>query len=345
MKKLITLFVLFISCLSMAQVPQGISYQAIALNNTGSPVVNSPVGVRLSILDNSASGTVIYTETHTKTTNAQGLFNLTIGQGTVTLGSFSGINWGENQKFLQVEIDINGGSNYSVAGTTQLLSVPYALASRSLVTAPGEGITLISPNGTPYQLTVNDNGELSLPTSGTSSNAPTQLYLYGSFNGWNASTALQFGYFYNDFLGYKYFTAGTQIKFLAAQNENVVYGVSSNGQYGGLVVNGSPYTIPSNGFYRITVNEGSFQISSVNVVLNQNYTVNTTMQYNTSENYFYASSSYGEIRFIIDGINYGDNLADGTVEIEGATIISNQGTTYQYRLYMNFNGSGNYIKQ
>jgi hypothetical protein len=70
-----------------------ISYQAIAANGSGNPIVNSNVGVRLSILDNSASGSTLYIETQTKTTNAQGLFNLVIGQGTVTAGTFAGINW------------------------------------------------------------------------------------------------------------------------------------------------------------------------------------------------------------------------------------------------------------
>ncbi|PKP17862.1 MAG: hypothetical protein CVU07_03235, partial [Bacteroidetes bacterium HGW-Bacteroidetes-23] len=79
MKKLITLLVLFATSLAIAQVPQGISYQAIALNSSGNPVVSSAVGIRLTILDNSATGTVIYTETQSKTTNSQGLFNLVIG--------------------------------------------------------------------------------------------------------------------------------------------------------------------------------------------------------------------------------------------------------------------------
>ncbi len=121
-----TLFILF-STFIFAQVPQGISYQAIALNGSGNPVVSSNVGVRLSVLDVSATGTALYTETHTKTTNAQGLFNLVIGQGTPTAGTFSSINWGTNSKFLKVEMDAAGGTNYTLVGTTQLLSVPYAL--------------------------------------------------------------------------------------------------------------------------------------------------------------------------------------------------------------------------
>lgn len=342
MKKLLLLSALLLTVLSFGQVPQGISYQAIALNGSGNPVVSSNVRVRLSVLDITSTGTVLYSETQLKTTNAQGLFNLVIGQGTLVSGAFNTINWGVNSKFLKVEMDATGGTTYVLVGTTQLLSVPYALAADSLVTSAGEGITLVSPNGTPYQLTVNDNGELSLPTSSQGSNAATDLYLYGTFNSWNASAALHLGnYVFGGFVGYKYLTSGTQIKLLAAQNANVVYGFSG-GSTGNLVVNGSPYTVPSNGFYRITSDGSSYEIKSINVVLNQNYTVNTTMQYNTSGNYFYGNSDYGEIRFTIDGQNYGDNLADGSVEYDGATIMAIQNTDYQYRLTIDFDGNINY---
>lgn len=114
-----------------AQVPQGFSYQAIALNSSGSPVVNSTVSVRISILDNSPIGTTLYTETHSKSTNANGLYNLTIGQGMPTYGTFSSINWFVNLKYLSVEIDPLGGSSYLLVGSSQLLSVPYAFHSNT----------------------------------------------------------------------------------------------------------------------------------------------------------------------------------------------------------------------
>jgi hypothetical protein len=215
MKKIITLSFLFITLLTFAQVPQGISYQAIALNTSGAPVVSGNVGLRLSILNTSSTGTSVYSETHTKTTNAQGLFNLVIGQGTIVSGTFNTINWGTNSKFLKVEMDAAGGTNYVLVGTTQLLSAPYALAADSLVTSPGEGITLVSPNGTPYQVTVNDAGLLSLPTSGVAGTSPSSLYMYGSFNSFDPTTSLLMNLYtsypstslvYNN-AGYKYLTA------------------------------------------------------------------------------------------------------------------------------------------
>lgn len=127
MKKLLFFCLFLTSVLCFGQVPQGVSYQAIALDGSGNPIVSLPVGIRLSILDSSASGTVLYTETHTPTTNAQGLYNLVIGQGTPITGTFSAIRWETNSKFLQVEMDATGGTNYTLVGSTQLLSVPYAL--------------------------------------------------------------------------------------------------------------------------------------------------------------------------------------------------------------------------
>ena len=332
-----------ISIPTFAQVPQGISYQAIALNGSGTPVVSSNVRVKLSILDTSATGTTLYSETQLKTTNAQGLFNLVIGQGTLVSGAFNTINWGTNSKFLKVEMDATGGTTYATVGTTQLLSVPYALAADSLVTSAGEGITLVSPNGTPYTLSVNDSGQLSLPTSSQTSNTNSNLYLYGTFNSWNASTALQFADSSGDFYGYKYFTSGTQIKFLAAQNTNVIYG--GNGLTGTLTPNGNPITIPSNGFYKITVSAGAYYITSINVQL---YTLNTTyftMSYNVASNYFFYTAnqlSADSYRFVIDGSFYGDNIADGTIEPNGADIFVTTSGTKLFKLYINFNGTGNY---
>lgn len=152
MKKLLLLTAFFVCSVASAQIPQGISYQAVALNGT-SAVTNSNVGVKLSILNNSATGSVLYTETHVKMTNAQGLFNLTIGQGTPTTGTFSAINWGSGSKFLKVEMDIAGGSNYALVGTTQLLSVPYAMyaaSTASVQAAALNGAGSSSLKGTSY---------------------------------------------------------------------------------------------------------------------------------------------------------------------------------------------------
>lgn len=140
MKRIVLSALFFASTYAFAQAPQGVSYQAVAFSTTGSPVVNGNVGIKISILDNSITGTVVYSETHTKPTNAQGLFNLNIGQGTAVTGTFSGINWGGTSKFIKIEVDPAGGTNYTIVGTNQLMSVPYALYADKVSTASFTGM-------------------------------------------------------------------------------------------------------------------------------------------------------------------------------------------------------------
>ena len=131
MKKIYTLL-LFLSCACIinAQVPQGIPYQAAARGANGQPLVNTNVNVRCSIIDSVATGTTVYQEIHTATTNTVGLFSVNVGLGTAVTGTFAGINWGKNFKFMKVELDPSGtGSNYTDLGTQQMMSVPYSLYS------------------------------------------------------------------------------------------------------------------------------------------------------------------------------------------------------------------------
>ena len=127
-QKLILLFFLAFVCKGlMAQVPQGIPYQSVIRNSSGTLVANQTVKMRFSIHDSITSGTVVYQETFSTTTSSLGLANVNIGMGTIVSGTFSGINWGKNSKFIQVEMDPTGGTNYTDMGTTQMMSVPYAL--------------------------------------------------------------------------------------------------------------------------------------------------------------------------------------------------------------------------
>lgn len=110
-----------------AQSPQMIQYQAIARDNSGLPVSTQMISVRFSIIQNTPTGTISYVETHNPTTNSFGLFTLKIGSGTVNNGSFSAITWGQASHYLKVELDPTGGSSYTDMGTSELISVPYAL--------------------------------------------------------------------------------------------------------------------------------------------------------------------------------------------------------------------------
>jgi hypothetical protein len=132
MKKIITICAAILMTANVfAQAPNKMSYQAIIRNNSNALVTNSAVGMRISILQTSPSGTTVYVETQTPTTNVNGLASLEIGGGTVVSGNFSTINWANGPYFIKTETDPNGGTSYNITGTSQLLSVPYALYSKS----------------------------------------------------------------------------------------------------------------------------------------------------------------------------------------------------------------------
>lgn len=130
MKTLITSILLFCGTLLFSQAPQYFNYQAVARDGAGNPLPNQTVALRISILSGSISGNVSYQEIHNSTTNQLGLITLAVGAGMPQMGTFSSIDWGGNAYFVQVEMDVTGGTNYQLFGTSQLLSVPYALYAK-----------------------------------------------------------------------------------------------------------------------------------------------------------------------------------------------------------------------
>jgi uncharacterized protein (TIGR02145 family) len=129
MKKLITLFALIITLITFAQAPQGFNYQATVRNSAGALIVNQNVNFKFNIMLNSATSLPVFSETHLAPTDDLGQVNLVIGEGTATTGTFSTINWGSGNYYLGIEL--NTGNGYVAMGTTQLLSVPYALYANS----------------------------------------------------------------------------------------------------------------------------------------------------------------------------------------------------------------------
>jgi hypothetical protein len=128
MKRIITICAAILMTANVfAQAPNKMSYQAIIRNASNSLVVNQTVGMRISILQSSANGTPVYVETQTPITNSNGLASIEIGGGTVVSGNFSSISWANGPYFIKTETDPTGGTIYSIVGTNQLLSVPYAL--------------------------------------------------------------------------------------------------------------------------------------------------------------------------------------------------------------------------
>jgi hypothetical protein len=117
----------------LANVPRGISYQAVARDAQGQAIASSPVNVRFTLHQSTPTGTTEYSETHGLTTNAIGLFNTYFGSGTAITSAFDSIVWSNTTKFLQVEIDL--GSGYVDMGTQQLMSVPYAYRAKEAAAA------------------------------------------------------------------------------------------------------------------------------------------------------------------------------------------------------------------
>ena len=122
---------ILITAVVFAQAPQKMSYQAVIRNSTNLLVTSHVVGMKISILQGSVTGTAVYTETQTPTTNLNGLVSIEIGNGT----GFDAINWANGPYFIKTETDPLGGTNYTITGTSQLLSVPYALSAKTAETA------------------------------------------------------------------------------------------------------------------------------------------------------------------------------------------------------------------
>ena len=137
MKKLITLLAFVTTITIFAQAPQGFNYQATVRNSAGALIVSQNVYFKFNVMLNSQTSVPVFTETHYVPTDDLGQVNLVIGQGTATTGTFSTINWGTGNYYLGIEL--NTGSGYVAMGTTQLLSVPYALYANSSGNSQSQG--------------------------------------------------------------------------------------------------------------------------------------------------------------------------------------------------------------
>jgi uncharacterized protein (TIGR02145 family) len=143
---------LVVSATLWAQAPQSFSYQAVVRNANNELVANKQVGMKISLLQTSESGTAVYVETHTPTSNANGLVSISIGGGTKDPSSaaFTSVDWANGPYFVKTETDPAGGTSYSLTTTSQLLSVPYALyAGNALPSGGTNGQSLTICDGTP----------------------------------------------------------------------------------------------------------------------------------------------------------------------------------------------------
>lgn len=129
MKKQLSILIGIFCCTlwAIAQSPNGITYQGIALNDEGNPLANSEIGIQIAVVNEAADGSEIYKEQHNLNTTETGIFNLTIGRGNALFGTFAEIDWEAKRHFLSIELSESGNAPYRKIGTVELLSVPYAL--------------------------------------------------------------------------------------------------------------------------------------------------------------------------------------------------------------------------
>ena len=246
MKKLIlSLVTTLVSYTIFAQSPQSFQYQAVVRDINGVALQNQSLTFQLSIIAGSPTGTVEYVETHSGSTNNFGIVTLNVGNGTPVSGTFSSISWGTSSHFLKVETDL--GSGFVDMGTTQLLSVPYALYSENAANVQtytaGTGISIsgnVINNTAPDQtVTLTGNGATSVTgtypnftISSTDNNSGTpgglnktvQYNNSGSFDGDSA---------------------------FVWDNANKRLGVGLSNPNGRVVVQGSPFAPPTEPLFEV----------------------------------------------------------------------------------------------
>jgi uncharacterized protein (TIGR02145 family) len=236
----LSIITMLLCILSIAQAPQKMSYQVVIRNAGGEVVKNQAVGMQISILQGSATGTPVYVETHTPTINANGLASLEIGGGAVVTGTLAGIDWSAGPYFLKTETDPAGGTSYTITGTSQLLSVPYAFNAKTAETsANGAGLTqrinILEDNliaaGT-YKLADIDGNQYNVIKIGTNiwmkENLKTTKYNDGSpidypgndFSAWTNNTTGAYAWYNNDEATYKG-TYGALYNWFAAKNDKL----------------------------------------------------------------------------------------------------------------------------
>lgn len=170
----LTVFSFVFSVSANAQAPNSFKYQSIARNASGLILSNLTLGIRMSIHDVSSSGTIVFQETHSVVTNDYGLFTISIGTGTSVIGTLGGVDWSNGAKYIEIEGDFTGGTAYVSFGTSELLSVPYALYSNYAGTP-------ILPNGTSTGNTSYWNGAVWVVNSSNIFNAGEQVGIGTSF--------------------------------------------------------------------------------------------------------------------------------------------------------------------
>ncbi len=365
MKKILFLLGIVLgSHIAFAQVPEKMSYQAIIRNATGQVLPNQSVAIKASILQGSPAGAAVYSERLTGNTNTNGLITLEIGSGTVLTGTFNTINWSTGSYYLKTETDLAGGTNYTIIGTNQLLSVPYAMFAKSAGSVNAGSFVI------PYINTFNNAGNLFSITNdgdgtsieGVNNTATSNIAV---IRGIVSNVAP--GGFSSGIRGINNGTGGLGVGVYGSQSGSGwgVYGVTPNGLgvYGNSSANGyGVYANSSTGTgLNATSNTGipaNFSIfnnaNNNNVIVANSVGNGTVVNVSTTGNGVGVRSSTGA-GFALHGLTsaqtsagvVGDNNGGGeavvgrtTSDIAGAVVGRNDGGGYGVRGFVATNTSG-----
>ncbi|WP_080777493.1 beta strand repeat-containing protein [Chryseobacterium phocaeense] len=364
MKKiLLSLGIMLGLFMGYAQAPEKMSYQAVMRNGSGQLLTNQAIAVKVSVLEGSPAGTLVYSERLTGNTNANGLISLEIGGGTVLSGVFSSINWPVGSYYLKTETDPAGGTNYTITGSSQLLSVPYAMYAKS---AGGGGGSF----SIPYTNTVNNAGTLfSLINDGDGTSVE------GTNNTTTSNVAavrgivnnIAPGGFSSGVRGINNGTGGLGVGVYGSQNGSGwgVYGTTPNGLgiYGNATANGTGVYANSNTGTGLTATSNNGIPASISVFnnANNNNALNvssvgngTVVNVTTTGNGAGVRSSTAA-GFALHGITsaqtsagvIADNSGNGeavvgrtTSDIAGAVVGRNDGGGYGVRGFIATNATG-----
>ena len=321
MKRHILFMAAMISFTAMyAQAPQLLSYQAVIRNAAGTLLNGQSLGMRISILQGSNSGTAVYVETQNPTSNSNGLVSLSVGSGTIVTGTMAGIDWSAGPYFIKTETDPTGGTSYTITGVSQLQSVPYALyaANAPIVSGTTNYVSKFTSATALGNSQIFDNGT----QVGIGNAAPTSLLYVGS--GTMAGSALAG---INVALGVNSYVAassGTVTSFIGAE--------STIGTLGTVTNHDLVFSTNNIEKMRLTAG-GSFEVGTTsNYVSNPGYGGTTKMALKTQNDYCalyinqaHTSTNYGTMRVEYNGLSDTNRVGILSTTIRSVADINGTG--------------------
>jgi len=306
MKKIFTvLSAVLISVSLWAQAPQSFSYQAVVRGTDNALVSNKKVGMKISLLQGSETGTAVYVETHTPISNTNGLVSIAIGGGTVVSGTFASIDWSKGPYFVKTETDPAGGTSYSLTTISQLLSVPYALHAKTAESIVGGSV--LPSGGTNGQIITNCDG---IPTWTTGGICPGKIAslncagvsVNGSLNNGELASNVSFGITYTGGNGGSYSSqsiSSTSVIGLTATLQAGTFEIG-NGSLT-FTVSGTPSSV-GNALFSFTI-AGQVCSISMAVVKAEDTDFQFTATFNGST-YSFKDKTFNE-QGLMDNLNFG----------------------------------------